>query len=329
MAKKKKIPDRRAVEKMTSDLERLLERRGPGTRAEIEKYLGGIVKNGKIPDAPPRSAVQLAQNIMYEAWEEENGKKRINLAKEALEISPDCADAYNLLAEEEAETLEEALEYYKKGLDAGRRALGEDAFKEYEGHFWGYTKTRPYMRSHAGCMECLWGTGAREDALVQAREMLKLNPNDNQGIRYILAGYLAELGRHDELDELLNNSGYEDDCAADWLYTRALLSFVKHGDSEKANSDLRIALEGNRYVPEYLSRMKPVPGILPASIQMGGEDEGFCYAASNLKAWEKVKGAVDWLKKAAGIRVVPKASRNEPCPCGSGKKFKKCCGGKS
>jgi len=23
----------------------------------------------------------------------------------------------------------------------------------------------------------------------------------------------------------------------------------------------------------------------------------------------------------------PKAGRNEPCPCGSGRKFKKCCGG--
>jgi uncharacterized protein YecA (UPF0149 family) len=23
----------------------------------------------------------------------------------------------------------------------------------------------------------------------------------------------------------------------------------------------------------------------------------------------------------------PKIGRNEPCPCGSGKKFKKCCGG--
>jgi peptide deformylase len=26
-----------------------------------------------------------------------------------------------------------------------------------------------------------------------------------------------------------------------------------------------------------------------------------------------------------GIRTVPKVGRNEPCPCGSGKKYKKCC----
>ncbi|MBM7070738.1 SEC-C domain-containing protein [Shewanella sp. 202IG2-18] len=26
------------------------------------------------------------------------------------------------------------------------------------------------------------------------------------------------------------------------------------------------------------------------------------------------------------IRESPKVGRNDPCPCGSGKKFKKCCG---
>ena len=30
--------------------------------------------------------------------------------------------------------------------------------------------------------------------------------------------------------------------------------------------------------------------------------------------------------KAEPMRVTPKVGRNEPCPCGSGKKYKKCCG---
>ena len=29
------------------------------------------------------------------------------------------------------------------------------------------------------------------------------------------------------------------------------------------------------------------------------------------------------------LRVGPKTGRNEPCPCGSGKKFKRCCGGEA
>ena len=32
------------------------------------------------------------------------------------------------------------------------------------------------------------------------------------------------------------------------------------------------------------------------------------------------------LPKVAVKRTVPKVGRNEPCPCGSGKKYKQCCG---
>ncbi|MCK4244996.1 MAG: hypothetical protein KAX20_05170, partial [Candidatus Omnitrophica bacterium] len=139
----KRIPDRRALEKTTSDLTRLLKRKHFSSKKELDNYLNGIInKKGKLPDAPPKSAVDFAQDIMYEAWDMDDAKERIKLAREALSISPDCADAYVLLAEEEAETLEEAKEFYQKGVEAGERALSEKAFEEDSGHFWGVIKTR-------------------------------------------------------------------------------------------------------------------------------------------------------------------------------------------
>jgi SEC-C motif-containing protein len=41
-------------------------------------------------------------------------------------------------------------------------------------------------------------------------------------------------------------------------------------------------------------------------------------------AWFYVDGEIQ--KQKPYIRTEEKHSRNEPCPCGSGKKFKKCCG---
>lgn len=32
-------------------------------------------------------------------------------------------------------------------------------------------------------------------------------------------------------------------------------------------------------------------------------------------------------EKGVPIRTAPKVGRNEPCPCGSGRKYKRCCGG--
>ena len=42
----------------------------------------------------------------------------------------------------------------------------------------------------------------------------------------------------------------------------------------------------------------------------------------------ELKRYIDKLKRDAGQPVVRKPERNELCPCGSGKKFKKCCIGK-
>ena len=321
-----KIPDKRAMEKATSDLLRLLQGQDFRSEEDLKAYLDDMIKGKKIPEALPKSAIDFAQDIMYEAWEAGSRRKRIKLAKEALSISPDCADAYNLLAEEESKTLEESKDLYQKGVEAGRRALGEKIFKEDIGNFWGYLPTRPYMRSLAGLMECLWKLGSHDEAISYARKMLKLNISDNQGIRYILIAYLAELGQYDELEKFMNKSDYKDDCAAEWLYTKALVAFVKEGDSESARKELKNALNGNKYVPEYLTGQKAVPKVLPDRITMGGEDEGFCYSWRYKKAWGEVPGALDWLKEQSKIKIIPKVGRNDLCPCGSGKKYKKCCG---
>src|SRR5262249_53323904 len=39
-----------------------------------------------------------------------------------------------------------------------------------------------------------------------------------------------------------------------------------------------------------------------------------------------VSEAAAAVERAKPVRVGPKVGRNEPCPCGSGKKFKHCCG---
>jgi SEC-C motif-containing protein len=41
-------------------------------------------------------------------------------------------------------------------------------------------------------------------------------------------------------------------------------------------------------------------------------------------AWFYVEG--DFVERGTAARSAPKTGRNDPCPCGSGKKFKKCCG---
>jgi tetratricopeptide (TPR) repeat protein len=240
-----------------------------------------------------------AQDVMYQAWEESNPARRISLAHQALKISPDCADAYVLLAEEEADTLQRALDLYQKGMTAGRRALGEDYFKGNTGYFWGLLETRPYMRALEGKASCLWQLGRRQDALEIYYEMLHLNPGDNQGVRYMLADLLLSMDRDTDLAKLLRQ--FKDDTSAVWCFTQALLEFRKAGASPKANRLIQAALEFNPHVLPYLSIKKRIPKRLPDYIGFGDENEASVYAANHLNYWRRTPGALDWLQGQADV----------------------------
>lgn len=54
--------------------------------------------------------------VMQTAWRERNPVVRIKAAHSALEMNPDCAPAYILLAEEEATTIIEAEKILKNAL---------------------------------------------------------------------------------------------------------------------------------------------------------------------------------------------------------------------
>jgi tetratricopeptide (TPR) repeat protein len=96
--------------------------------------------------------------------------------------------------------------------------LGRETFEEEAGHFWGILETRPYMRARQGLAVCLWELGEREEAIEHYREILDLNPGDNQGIRHELAGRLLDEEMDEEMDEELGEllERYEEDAPAFW-----------------------------------------------------------------------------------------------------------------
>lgn len=213
---------------------------------------------------------------------------------DTTKISRNCADAYVPLAEEAANSLEEAIAYYRQGVEAGERRLGERAFEEDVGHFWGILETRPYMRARAGLAQCLWQAGKHDEALAHYRDMLRLNPGDNQGIRYSLLACLMALG-HDK-EALALYKQYEGDATAAWTYGAALLRFRQKGDVTTSRRALKVALEHNPQVPQFLLGKEKMPVQLPDYIGFGDEDEAVAYVADNLPSWLKTGGALDWLR---------------------------------
>jgi hypothetical protein len=263
-----------------------------GDRRAMERILQQAVQQ-QFGISPVDSPLVQAQEVMYQAFEASSPEKQISLAKRALAISLDCADAYGLLAEH-ATSAAEALALLEKGVAAGRRALGDVTFREQAGHFWGLLETRPYMRARHALMQCLWDVGRREEAVEHAIELLRLNPNDNQGVRYLLSSYLLDLARDDELRELL--AEYDED-STDWLYTKAILEFRKTGEGPRANKALLKACQQNPHVCDYILGLKMLPPELPGYYQPGNEDEAVLYVVRQLGGWKGTPGALAWMRK--------------------------------
>jgi tetratricopeptide (TPR) repeat protein len=243
------------------------------------------------------SATDAAQDIMCDAWNASDQRRRIALAKKALELSPLCADAYVLLAQETARDLDQAIEIYRQGVEAGEKALGKAAFHEDVGYFWGLLETRPYMRARQGLAQTLWDKGLREEAVTHYRDMLHLNPNDNQGIRYLLLGCLLILGCDDDATKLIKLiKRYKEDGAAAWSWSRALLAFRQGDDCPESRSALSRAIGDNTHVAALLLGDNKMPRRLPAYIGVGDKNEAVAYVHGAAAAWAATPGALAWLK---------------------------------
>jgi tetratricopeptide (TPR) repeat protein len=259
-------------------------------RRVMESFLAALAGR------PRDEAVAEAQDVMYRAWEAGSARAKIALAWKALAISPLCADAYNLLAAE-AKSADEAKDLYARGVEAGAMALGPEGFEEYAGHFWGFLETRPYMRALAGLAGTLQCLGDEDAAIGHYREMLKLNPNDNQGIREVLAALLLTRDDIAALKDLL--AAYQDDGSAAWTYTRALLAFRDGGGADQNALNLvKDAWAANEHVPGILAGKKTATPSRGDFITMGGPDEAADYVHAFGAGWRKVEGSIAWLTGA-------------------------------
>lgn len=237
--------------------------------------------------------LEQAQMLVFDAWEAPTPAKAQALARKALNISMDCADAYALLASF-AKTDAEALSLLRSAVDAGERSLGPDAFKSMAGKFWGFLETRPFMRALALLGHCYESLGCLDDAISCYRRMLELNPNDNQGARYWLFPLFVMLDRDGEAEDL--HARYKEDGFAHWLYGRVLLDFRKHGPGEKAaEKNLGKAMKANPHVVAFLTGRRKVPKKGPLAYSCGSEEEALVYMRTDEEAWIHTSGAIKWL----------------------------------
>lgn len=296
--KKRRQPlrmDRRAMERTLAEVGRFLRDHPAGSIDEMNRTLQERFIGRPMDEIPSTASTPLekAQDLCYAAFEA-RGRRRLLLARRALEICPDCADAYALLAEHSADPDEE-LRLWREGVSAGERALGPERFEEEDAPFWGDVRTRPFMRALEGLAAACKRRGLPEEAIRHYQRLLRLNPNDNQGVRDPLAGLLLRVGDDAALESLVKQ--YPGPMEPTLLFADALRRFRRGGDAQDCRRALSPAVDSNPFVPDLLLGRVPQPPTLPSSYSPGSPDEAAHCADYLAEAWKSTPGALEWLEK--------------------------------
>jgi tetratricopeptide (TPR) repeat protein len=264
---------------------------GPMNEQQLQQYAQSLDLN-QLPSAPATDA-ERARALVDQAFDA-RGRRQVQLAREALKIDPDCVDALLILAERAGDP-ESSLPLYRRAVEAGERQLGAELFAEAAGHFWGLIETRPYMRARQQLAVRLLKVGQVDQAIDHFGELLRLNPGDNQGNRYLMADALLFADRPDELAELLDRPEYKDEVSAEWSFTRALHAYRRTKDSPQAAQELEKAMGVNPFVVPLLTGHKQPPALPPTQYSPGSEEEAIVYLNLFGHNWFATPGAIEWI----------------------------------
>ena len=104
----------------------------------------------------------------------------------ALHVDPGCIEAH-LFMGRHLKDPEQAMPHLQRAVETGDK-LWEDVARREGGdmEWWGITATRPYMRAIHALGLAHREAGNEDEARECFGRLMEMNPNDNQGIRYLI-----------------------------------------------------------------------------------------------------------------------------------------------
>lgn len=224
----------------------------PGKAVRLFKKAAGLFRqqgDEKKADALLNRAATIILDEGWGARETGDNDAARKKAIRALEIYPYCVDARNLLGNIHSDR------FYFHEAEKTYRAAVEDAIREQGGvvklkdvPYWLEIDTRPYMRARHGLGLTLMQLHRYDEALKEFEILMDLNPNDNQGIRFLLADVHHFLGNNEKAEKY-----YEEYGEIDSLYGYSLLLYFS-GKQSQAEGMLKKAVKGAPFIARILQR---------------------------------------------------------------------------
>ncbi|MGB9721724.1 MAG: tetratricopeptide repeat protein [bacterium] len=254
--------------------------------------------------------ISQAQDLVYDGWEAlgiNDFNEAIKCFLNAIKIDPNIADAYNGLADIAylRGDLSNAEKYYHQAYEKAKLSLKTEAPEAF--HWWGELETRPYMRARHGLGLVYLQTERFDEAIIEFKELLKRNKNDNQGIRYLVAPtYLLKFDITGAIQEFKwYEKHYRGDMPDPFYLANWGLALFLNRDFEKSAIKFRQLIFTNPYLIPLI--LKEKTEVLPIwhSINLMEIDYAYDYFEYYGELWEKyfeVKEFIRFLWKDAEIQ---------------------------
>lgn len=262
--------------KFNNMLQEFLEKNNVKDINEANEKLQEFIKmynNGEIEYK--NTPFDEAYEILEEAQYTKNEKEAIKLAKKAYKKSSDCFDAILFQCDLE-ENVIKRMKLLNDGLEFEKNRLTNEKYfdKENIGHFYGIFETRPYIRGLSIKAEYLLEEGKLRQAANICKEVLRLNENDNLGIRYLLMAIYATLEEEKSMLDLYKKYPEED---LEMLFPLFAI-YYKSGNDKKALEYLkRIDKCNSNFVKYFNGTIKQSKKVSSGYYSRGDSSEIFMY----------------------------------------------------
>ncbi|MBO4395941.1 MAG: hypothetical protein J5819_06310 [Eubacterium sp.] len=242
-----------------------------------------------------------ADDFMELAEESDNKSDCFRLAKKALSLEPDNIDAKYMVVDCGSKDPFDFMRKLKALVKEAGQIMEKQGYMEpeYIGGHWQALETRPYMRVCERYMTFLKDMGMLGAAAEQGEEIIRLNKNDNQGVRYVLMHISAHLEREDDANKLLEKYSEHDEIQM--IMPMAVLYYKKMDfeTSEKYLKRLiRLNKDARRFFKEF--RLESVIDEFDRLMKKGmyglGRDELVVAVGENRYLYEGTLGFFVWAK---------------------------------
>lgn len=268
------------------------------TEAELRRFVAqprGPVDTPLPADAAPWDR---AQELFYESREVASAVEARLKRKAGLRVAPDHVDLlvdqarFDIRFRDRLAALDKAVVLGDAFAAEAHRAEGGvdgDAGSE-----WGVLTNRPALRARAARALHLVDLGRIEEAIDACAELLRLDPDDHQGARYVRVALLLEAGRYEEVRRSLEHHGVETSSIFAWA--DVLLEWATEGDAEEA---LYAAHESNADAEAFLLEPEMIEVPPPEVSAAGSLEEAEIVGDLLWRAWHARPEAVAWLRARA------------------------------